>query len=140
MIKRTVFALAALSVLGFSEAQAASRITVNKARLQFSALVAPKASAIRTQSASQLNPAAVRAFEQRLTRYLHRFGLVPPPATDLLPNTTIAFRQQFIRTLFTPGMSVGGVFFSTSATPTVPGRFVNVFQFFPVYRLFGITS
>jgi hypothetical protein len=142
MIRRSVLALAALTALASSEAQAAPRNNQNaKARQQFSALVAQKAAVVRTrQEITDLNPAAVARYDQRLTRYLNRFGVTPPPATNVLPEPTINFRRFFNRARFTPGATVGGVFFTTSGTPSVPGNAVNVFQFFPVFRLFGITQ
>jgi hypothetical protein len=145
---RALITLVALGGLGFQGAYAASPTAGGaRDRAQFARLLKPAAatrsaarptaSAVRVRDASQLPPGQVARFDSRLSRYLNRFGTVPPPATDRLPANVTQFRQQFIATRFTPGASVGGVFFTTAATPTVPSG-VNVFTFFPVYRTTGV--
>jgi len=159
MWKRSLFAFAALGVLGFSEAHAASRGFQNeRARKDFSALLGAragsggvvKASAVReparVASASAgrlraadvaaLNPRVVRLFDARLTRYIRRFGVVRAPLSDFLPGASILYRQKFLVERFTPDAAVGGVFFTASATPSGVGA-VNIYAFFPVLRRYG---
>src|SRR5262245_37505285 len=131
MQHRSLIALAALVVLTASEARAASGSAA--AHKQFSDLVARRAATVQPKSASQLPPAFVRAFDTRLTRWIQRHGSHLPPATDFLPFRNIVARQNFIEIRFTPGARVAGVFFTTSATPSVPGPVVNVFHYFPVF-------
>ena len=91
---------------------------------------------VRAEQTPILTPRAVALFDARLTRFIRRFPNRVPPATSFLPGRTIAFRQEFVYERFTPGATVGGVFFTSAATPFIPGA-VNIFNYFPVY-LFGV--
>lgn len=133
MLKRTFLTLAAACVLVPSVADAAPERPTPKARRQFAALVAPRGAVRARQDVSNLDPAAVQNFDYTLTRYLRRNGLVPPRATSRLSLNRVGFRRRFIFDRFTPGAAVGGVFFSTSATPSSPTGPVNPTTFFPVY-------
>jgi hypothetical protein len=111
--------------------KAASRVAVQAGAVRSSPRAAPAQTSI-SQSAA-LTPRGVALFDARLTRFLNRFGLTrTPPVTSFLPGRSIAFRKEFIIERFTPGATVDGVFFTTQATPFVPGS-INVFNYFPVF-------
>jgi hypothetical protein len=139
MLKRYVIAVAALGLFSLVEARAAT--PSREAKQRFANLVTRRVGEARIQRGSQvsslqvLTPRGVQLFDARLTRFIRRNGPnAVPPISGFLPGRRVAFRQEFIIERFTPGATVGGVFFTTQATPFVPNSVV-VFDYFPVFRI-----
>lgn len=81
--------------------------------------------------------AGVDAFNRRVVRQ----GRTPPPVTATLDPGTAAFRRNYILSLYQfrgvrRGGYAGGVYFTPPAgTPYFPVSPVNIFNYFPVYRV-----
>lgn len=97
-----------------------------------------------------LDPRAVAAFNGRLNEYVEKNGLTPPPipgtflARPLPPRlaAVMAFRRGFILELYRqraarrPDGIAGGIFFGLpESTPTRAVNQVNLFSFFPAFRV-----
>ena len=142
MLKRYVIAVTALGLFGLVEARAAT--PSREAKQRFANLVTRRVGEAHVQRGSQassiqasgvLTPRSVQLFDARLTRFIRRNGPnAVPPISGFLAGRRVAFRQEFITERFTPGATVGGVFFTTQATPFVPNSVV-VFDYFPVFRI-----